>query len=200
MITGISNHSFSQDSIVKFEGHNDIVAVKLPGDAFYNAQKDEYIISGSGYNIWFDKDEFHFLWKKIKGDFIVSTKAEFIGEGVDPHRKIGWMARATLDNDAPHVIAVVHGDGLSSLQFRRNKAENMEEMHAELKAAQEIQLERKGNIYTVRLSKPGEPEFDEKVELDLGEEIYIGLFISSHNEDVLEKAKFGEVSITIPTQ
>ena len=44
------------------------------------------------------------------------------GTGVDPHRKIGWIIRRTLDADSPYVDAAVHGDGLTSLQFRGRPA------------------------------------------------------------------------------
>ena len=45
----------------------------------------------------------------------------FLGEGVDPHRKAGVIARTSLDADSPYADAAVHGDGLISLQFRRTK-------------------------------------------------------------------------------
>jgi TolB protein len=46
-------------------------------------------VSGSGTNIWFDTDEFHFVWKRMKGDFILRTNAAFIGKGTEAHRKFG---------------------------------------------------------------------------------------------------------------
>ena len=38
--------------------------------------------------------------------------------GTEPHRKAGWMIRKNLNPDAAHVSAVIHGDGLASLQYR----------------------------------------------------------------------------------
>ncbi len=35
------------------------------------------------------------------------------------HRKAGWMIRQSLDADSPYVDAVIHGDGLASLQYRK---------------------------------------------------------------------------------
>ena len=89
------------------------------GMSKYNAQTQEYTITGSGTNIWATHDEFQFLYKKMSGDFILTTNAAFIGKGVEEHRKWGWMVRQSLDTSSPHVNAVVHGDGLTSLQFRR---------------------------------------------------------------------------------
>src|SRR4030042_240330 len=88
----------AQDSALGiFEGHRDIGKVTLPGSADFDAEIQEYHMEGSGKNTWFDRDEFHYLYKKIKGDFILTANIEFIGQGVDPHRKIGWMARNSPD-------------------------------------------------------------------------------------------------------
>src|SRR6266513_470652 len=98
-----------------FERQNDIGHVNKPGSATYDAERQEYTIKGSGANMWVDHDEFHFVWKRIKGDFILTTRAQFIGEGVEEHRKIGWMVRSSLEPDSSHVNAAVHGNGLTSL-------------------------------------------------------------------------------------
>ena len=74
-----------------------------------------------------DRDDFHFVWKHITGNFIVSARADFIGAGVDPHRKFGWMVRTSLDSASANINAAVHGDGLTSLQFRRNAGAPTEE-------------------------------------------------------------------------
>ncbi|MFB9294743.1 TolB family protein [Persicitalea jodogahamensis] len=182
-----------------FTGHGDIGDVLKPGSASYNAQKRQYEVAGAGYNVWFDHDEFHYLWKQMKGDFILYTRAGLVGKGVDPHRKVGWMVRSSLDGKSAHINAVVHGDGLTSLQFRRTTGADTEEMKAKMTHADVIQLERKGNTYTMRVAKFGEPFVTEQVaDLDLGEEVYVGLFVGSHNKEVLEKGVFRDVRISVP--
>ena len=74
------------------------------------SQSQVYNLKGSGYNIWFNKDEFQYAYKKIAGDFILTANFEFVGQGVDPHRKIGWMVRANADAEAAHYSAALHGD------------------------------------------------------------------------------------------
>ncbi len=188
-----------QNSIGIFDGHGDIGDSVLTGSSTYNSKTQEYEIRGAGYNIWFDHDEFHFLWKRMKGDFILYTRARFEGEGVDPHRKVGWMARKNLEGNAPHINAVVHGDGLTSLQYRKTAGAETEEIRAEITHADVIQLERKGNTYTMRVAKFGEPFVTAQVEnLNLGEEVYVGLFVGSHNAEVLETGIFRDVRITVP--
>lgn len=182
-----------------FDGHGDIGKVLKPGSASYNPKTRQYDLSGSGYNIWFNHDEFHFMWKRMKGDFILTTRAEFVGKGTDPHRKVGWMVRSSLDTSSQQINAVVHGDGLTSLQFRRTPGANTEEIRSKLTGADVIQLERKGNKYTMWVAKFGEPFVTEQVtDLDLGDDVYVGLFVGSHNKDVLERGIFRDVRISVP--
>lgn len=182
-----------------FEGYGDVGAVRKPGSTSYNAKTRQYELSGAGYNVWFDHDEFHYAWKRMKGDFIVYTRAQFVGKGVDPHRKVGWMVRSSLDSNSAHINAVVHGDGLTSLQYRKTTGAQTDELKSKLTGADVIELERKGNTYTMRVAKFGEPFVTEEVaELKLGDEVYVGLFVGSHNKDVVEKGIFKDVRITVP--
>jgi TolB protein len=192
-------YTSAQEKLGIFDGHGDIGAKVKPGAATYIPQTGQYVISGAGYNIWADHDEFHFVWKKMKGDFILYTKAEFLGSWVDYHRKVGWMVRKSLDGNSPHVNAVVHGDGLTSLQFRKTAGGTTEEIKSVLTKANIIQLERRGRTYTMRVAIYGEPFAVEKVsDIDLGDDVYVGLFVGSHNADVLETGVFQDVRISVP--
>jgi TolB protein len=198
LILCLSKTTYAQ-RVGVFDGHGDVGTDVKPGSATYDSKTQQYEVSGAGYNIWADHDEFHFLWKKMNGDFIVYARGEFVGKGVELHRKFGWMARASLDGQSAHVNTVVHGDGLTSLQFRRATGEKTEEIRSKLTYADVIQLERNGNTYTMRVAQFGEPFVTEQVtELNLGEEVYIGVFVGSHNKDVVEKAIFKDVRLTVP--
>ena len=191
--------SGSSQKIGIFDGHGDIGTNVKPGAATYIPETDQYVISGAGYNVWADHDEFHFVWKKMKGDFILYTRAEFLGSWVPIHKKVGWMVRKTLDGNSPHINAVEHGDGLTSLQYRRTAGAKTEEIKSKITKADVIQLERKGNTYTMRVAKFGEPFVTEQVtDFDLGDDVYVGLFVGSHNSDVVETGVFKDVSITVP--
>ncbi|MBE7169628.1 MAG: TolB family protein [Williamsia sp.] len=193
---------FSQSNLGIFENQGDVGSHVKPGSATYIPQHEQYVISGAGYNVWFDHDEFHFLYKKIKGDFILYARAEFVGwNGVEQHRKVGWMIRKSLDGKSAQVNAVEHGDGLTSLQFRKTDGATTEEVKSKLTNANVIQLERKGNLFTMRVAKWGEPFVTEQVaDIALGDEVYAGLFVGSHNADVLETGVFSDVRITVPAR
>jgi TolB protein len=190
-----------QEGLGVFDAHADVGQVKNPGSATYDAARQEYIISGAGTNMWLGADEFHLVWKRMTGNFILSTRAQFLGKGVEAHRKIGWIVRSSLDTDSPHVTAVVHGDGRTSLQFRRGKGATTEEKIFAVTGADTLQLERKGDIFTASMARAGDPFSAEQIsDLALGEEVYVGLFVCSHNQDVTEKAIFSNVRITVPAR
>lgn len=182
-----------------FEGHGDVGKDVMPGSAAFIPATGQYVISGAGYNIWNDHDEFQFVWKKMRGDFILYARAEFLGSWVDYHRKVGWMVRKSLDGNSAHVNAVEHGDGLTSLQFRRTAGAQTEEHKLKMTKANILQLERKGDQYIMRAAIYGQPfETDTISGIDLGDEVYVGLFVGSHDADRLETGVFSNVNISVP--
>ena len=197
-VTVLSQQS-AMATIGTFETNSDVGNPAKAGSATYDAATDTYTVSAGGKNIWFDKDEFHYVWRKVKGDFILQTRAHLVGKGVELHRKLGLMVRSSLDTTSPEVNAVVHGDGLTSLQFRRTNSAPTEEMKSTLTAADVIQLERHGNQYTMSVARFGETFTTlEVTNLDLGDEVYAGLFVCAHNTTVIEEAVFQDVRLTIP--
>jgi TolB protein len=194
------NSSYSEQSDYGiFQGGGDVGPVAIKGSAAYNPETQAYRIEGAGINMWFDTDEFHFLWKKISGDFILRAQVEFIGEGVEAHRKIGWIVRNSLDSNSPHVNACVHGDGLTALQFRKTVGGETEEVKTEETAPNVIQLERRGATYLMSTAVFGQPfKTVEVSDIALNDSVYAGLYVCSHNPDISEKAIFRNVRIILP--
>ncbi len=151
--------------------------------------------------MWFDQDEFHFVWKRLNRNFILRTEAQFIGKGIEAHRKLGWIVRSSLESNSRHINAAVHGDGLTSLQFRRTEGGITEEVKSSLNGADVIQLERKDDTYVMSVARFGDTLVTEQVsDIVLGDELYAGLYVCSHNKDVIEKAVFRNVRIIIPAK
>src|SRR5881396_708214 len=115
----------AQTALGIFTTHTDVG--RATGSARYDPREHTYLIAGSGQNMWDARDDFHFVWKRISGNFVLSTRARFNGAGGDEHRKIGWTIRPSLDPRSAHVTAALHGNGLMSLQFRREAGAITEE-------------------------------------------------------------------------
>ena len=96
----------AQQGVGDFTGHGDVGTVTRPGSASYDSTTGVYQLSGSGANVWAARDAFHYAWRKMKGDFILTARGQLVGKGVDPHRKFGWMIRSSLDSAAVHATAI----------------------------------------------------------------------------------------------
>src|SRR5260370_9773751 len=142
MVSTTIDSASPQNPFGLVEGLADVGKVNQSGSGVYDDEKGEYTIAGSGTNMWGDHDEFHFVWKRMSGNFILTARAGFIGKGVEAHRKIGWIIRQGLETDSGQVSAVVHGDGLTSLQFRRSKGIVTEEIKSNVTATDVDQLGR----------------------------------------------------------
>jgi len=190
-----------QPSLGAFDSHGDIGRTRNPGSVAYDAVREVYTIAGSGANMWADHDDFHFVWKRLPGNFIVTARAQFTGAGVEQHRKLGWTVRSTLATGAPHVTAAVHGDGLVALQFRRTAGGLTEEVRSSVTAPDVIQLERAGNRYTLSVARFGDTLAPVSVaDLALADQVYVGLFVCAHNDSVVEQATFRDVRLTVPAR
>jgi hypothetical protein len=197
--------AFAADSLSQqmelgvFEGQGDVGNPIRSGSTSFDPVAQTYTIESSGSNMWFGRDEFHFLWRKLKGDFILSARAGFVGKGVEQHRKLGWIVRSGLGPGSPHVNASLHGDGLMSLQFRRGDGDTTRELPSAVKRPDLIQLERKGNKFIMSVARFGDTlSRVELADLLLGDEVFAGLFVCAHNPEVMEKAVFRDVRIVIP--
>lgn len=194
-----STLSATPSPVGQFADHGDIGAPEIAGSTTYDPTIQHYRMTASGINLWGSLDQFQFASNKLKGDFIVRARFEFVGQGADPHRKFGWMVRSTLDPDSAYADACVHGDGLTSLQFRRSKGAITEQVVLPISGGDVIQLERRGNTFTFSSARYGETFVSTTLPvLALGDEVNVGPFLCSHNPKVKEEAILRDVRIIRP--
>jgi TolB protein len=77
----------SENDLGIFQGNTDIGKVGIAGSLQFDPADSTYAVSGSGTNMWFDSDELHYVWKKVSGDISITADINWVGEGLDPHRK-----------------------------------------------------------------------------------------------------------------
>jgi TolB protein len=179
-----------------FESASDVGKVDPPGAAQYDRAADQYRISAAGENIWNKQDAFHFVHRKVTGDFTVAAAdIAFVGEGRNAHRKAGWMIRQSLDADAPYVDVMIHGDGLISLQYRSEKGGVTKGIDAKIKSPAAVRLERRGDTFTLFVSKKDDPPQEAgSIKLSLADPVYAGLAVCSHDAKTTETATFSRVT------
>lgn len=180
-----------------FDGHGDIGTVLHPGTAQFDSATQAYTITGSGENMWFGIDDFHFVWKKVSGDVALSADISFAGSKGNPHRKAVLMIRQSLDGNSSSVDIARHGEGLTSLQFRDAAGADAHEVQSNISAPQRVRIEKRGDyFYAFVTGKDGHlTPAGASTKLVLTGPFYVGIGVSAHDKDALETATFSNVKL-----
>ena len=185
----------------QFTDHGDVGSPAIAGSAAYDEVTQEYRLEGAGQNIWAASDQFQFAWVKLKGDFMLRARGEFVVPAGDPHRKLGLMVRSSLEADASYADACAHGNGHVALQSRAAKGGTTLEDVLPVHGGDVLQLERRGHTFILSAARYGETFVSTTLtDLDLGDEVYAGLFVCAHNPQVKEQAIFRDVRIVKPAK
>lgn len=189
----------ARQPVGEFDGTTDIGATGVPGAAAFDPARQVYTVSGAGENMWFGQDAFRIVWRRLSGNFAIRAEGAFAGEGGHPHRKLGVIVRSGLEQDAAQAYVAVHGDGLTALQFRRRPGGDTEEIRSAVTAPDVLQLERRDGRFVMAVARFGDPFTEQPLDgLDLGDEVFVGLFVCSHDATVAESASFRNVRIVVP--
>jgi TolB protein len=191
----------AQDAPAKiglFGTESDVGVLLHPGNVQYDSDKQTYSVTASGENVWFDKDNFHFVWIKVSGDGYLQADISFVGKGVNPHRKALLMARPSLDADSPYADIALHGNGMTALQFRDEKGGLTHEVQAALWSPKHLRIVKHGDYFTMWLAGD-DSEFQfagGSPRIQLGDSLYVGLGMCSHEKDLVETAVFSNVKLS----
>jgi TolB protein len=205
LLCGASVSRDSSSVLGLFENQSDIGSVIPPGAGSYDPKKGTYTLTSAGANTWYRVDDFHYLWKKAAGDLTFTADVSFpphtYDHEPDPHRKGLLMFRQTLDPGGVYVDVAVHGSGLIALQYRRERGANTQDIEINTGAVRTVQLEKRGDVFTLFVSRNGEPlhAVGASIKLHLKEPFYVGLGALSHDVDTTDKIEFTRVTLQPPT-
>jgi hypothetical protein len=180
-----------------FEKGADVGSPRRAGASKFEPATGSYTVTGGGQNMWFTNDSLHFVWKKMSGDVTLAADIAFQGKGVDPHRKACLLVRQNLDGDAAYADAVVHGDGLASLQYREASGALTREIQSNVTGPRRLRLEKRGKYASMSVAsgngalRPAGGSF----RLELQDPFYVGLGVCAHNDNLLETAVFSNVEL-----
>ena len=163
----------------------------------HDPAKGEYRITGGGANVWDTSDAFYFVWKKISGDATLTADIQWIGASAVGHRKAMLMVRQSLDPGSTYADAVLHGDGLTSLQFRGMPNENTYQVFTHTDGPARLRIVREGSRFTMFSGAPGgELKPTGPVEyVRMTGPVYMGLGVCSHVATAVETAVFSNVTL-----
>jgi hypothetical protein len=181
-----------------FAGHGDVGTVLHPGATTYDSAKNAYTLIGSGENMWSTADAFQFAWKKISSDVEISADISFANSGGNEHKKAVLMLRQSLDADSVYADVALHGNGLTSLQFRDEKGGTTSEIESKMSAPARLRITRIGKYVYISLAQQGSDVHfaGGSVRIALGDgDIYAGIGVCSHDKNVTEQAIFSNLEI-----
>ncbi len=193
-----------------FDGQADVGAALVPGSARFEG--GAYAITSAGYNVWYTRDEFRYLWKKLSGDVSLAADVTFPDPEGYGDRKAVLVIRQSLDDNSPEAIVALHGAGMFHLAVRPAKGKRVWDMEYRLGSrgglpggkspdslvtlhVKRIGIEKRGDRFTLWVSEAGEPmhPFGAPVTLHLTGPFYAGIGFVSHLPTVTGTAVLSNV-------
>ena len=180
-----------------FEGDADVGKVRHAGSVEYDSAGKSYRVAGGGENMWFTNDAMHFVWKKVSGDVSLAADVSLIGAKGNAHRKACLMFRQSLEPDSAYVDAALHGDGLTSLQYRDAKGAFTREIQSNVAAPGRLQIEKRGKYVSLSIAETNGTLHPAggAVRVVFEDPFYFGLAVCAHDDNALEEAKFSKVEL-----
>ncbi len=185
-----------------FEGQSDIGSALVPGSASYDPKTGQYTINSAGYNIWYTRDEFRYLWKKMSGDVSLAATVSFPVPQPPHDRKVVLMIRQDLDDNSQEVMAAEHGTGMVHMAARFEKNGMIKDMQYRIGGSllpavmpQRIGIEKHGDDFALFISVKGEPmhQFGPPIHLHMNGPFYVGIGFCSHYPVTVDTGVFSDV-------
>jgi len=194
-----------------FTGQSDIGSALVPASATYDAATKQYTIKSAGYNVWYTRDEFRYLWKKMSGDVSLAADISYPDATGYGDRKAVLVIRQSLDDDAKEALVALHGAGMIHLAQRPEKDVRVKDMEYRIGGrglpggaspdslvtvnAKRIGIEKRGDQFALFVSLDGEPmhQFGPPITLHLDAPFYVGIGFCSHLPDKADTAVFSNV-------
>ncbi len=171
-----------------------------------------WIIRADGADIWGSADEFHYAYVPLSGDGEIVAHVISNGEGSNGWAKGGVMIRETLDQGSKHAIMAMTGGegGGIAFQGRPETDGSSWGLQGDITASlpQWVKLTREGNTITGYYSADGvewtlmtdtSPDGDmtDPIDIEMAEDVYIGLFVTSHAAGEIRTYMFDNVELVI---
>ncbi len=174
---------------------SDIGNVALKGSAAKTG--NEWIIKGSGDDIWGNEDGFHYVYQLINGDCELTAKVESL-EAEEEWAKAGVMVRENLSKGSKFSFMVVSNKNGAMTHQRQHQNESASgtEQHPEASAPYWIRIKRTGDLFTYSVSQNNKDwETIEEQENPLEKELFVGFVCTSHNNTKLATVRYSNIKL-----
>jgi len=156
-------------------------------------------VTGSGSDIWYASDQFHFLYQGLTGDGEIVARVTDV-QDVNAWSKAGVMIRSDLTvNSAYAFMLVTPQMGAASQHRTTSGAKAVGPTITGVTAPVWVKVTRSGSNFTTAWSQNGTTwTVVETVSVTMAQNALIGLAVTSHSPGTLCAATFDNVSITSP--
>jgi hypothetical protein len=195
-----------------FEGQSDIGSAVVTGSSRYDSVARQYTIISAGYNVWYVRDEFRYLWKKMSGDISLAADIRYPDSLGFGDRKAVLVIRQSLEDDSKEAIVALHGEGMIHLAWRPEKGLRIKDMEYRIGSrgglpggkspddlviahAKRIGIEKRGDTFALFVSINGEPmhQFGAPIRMHIEEPFFVGIGFCSHLPDKADTAVLSNV-------
>jgi uncharacterized repeat protein (TIGR03806 family) len=175
--------------------HQDVGSVGVAGDATY--LDGTFNLTGSGVDIYGTADSFHFVYRPLLGDAVMTAKVEGL-TGADGWALAGVMIRQDLTGGSKAAFSgLTTSNGISGVARLTAGASSTYKAGSAYGAPNWVRLTRAGNTLTAYESTNGvawRPYFTNTVSMT--GTVYAGLAYTSHSNNILGSASFSNVLLT----
>ena len=195
----ISEDVLSIDEILELESPWEQVQIGSPNiEGWAWSFNDTITVNAAGSNISGNSDEGYFVYQSFSGDGEIIAKVKSL-ESASGDDKAGIMFREDLSDDAKNVFLMIKPNQLR-LQYRDNDGNNTGySAQNNYSAPVWLKLVRSGYIFSAYYSyDEGNTwtTFGNSQSIDMSNEVYVGMAVTSVNVSSTTTAVFDNISIT----
>ena len=175
--------------------HGDIGSVNTGGTAGYSG--GSFNNTGAGADIEGTADAFHYIYQPVSGDITITARVESL-TNTDTWAKAGVMIRSTTASDAINAMtAVTPKNGVLFQRRTTNGGTTSSAAATNIASPVWVRLQKTGNLISSWKSKDGLlwDQIGTAATVTLPSTFYVGLAVTSHNNNSLATAVYSDVSI-----
>jgi hypothetical protein len=197
-----------------FTGQTDVGSAIVPGSSSYDPATKSYRITSAGYNVWYTRDEFRYLWKRMSGDVSLAAEIAYPDPKGYGDRKAVLVIRQSLADDSKEALVALHGEGMIHIAYRSDPGVRIKDMEYRVGSrgglpggkspdslvpaiARRIGIEKHGDEFQLYVSLVDEPmhPWGPPITLHLDGPFYVGIGFCAHLPDKLDTAVLSNVVV-----
>lgn len=183
--------SLPQAAQAMLEGSSDIGSAQKGASAVDPAAHG-YRLSGGGDDVWGTADAFRYTWRRISGDATIAADVHLDAPATYRLAKGMLMFRQSLEPGSPYADIAVHADGHITLQYRLTAGGETRDVTLPEHGSVRLRIVRDGDRFTAYAGASQNPA---SISIRMGDPLYVGVGVCSHNTQALQTATFSNVSV-----